>query len=129
MSLNLRKYIDENLRADVATKADKCPIRHILPYLKIHGGTVEQVLVAENGLEISELAAFCIEPKVDTRHAAEIINGLREAGHVKMIHPFPIKPDMKRFGYSWSEISMQSAIECIFTPELYFIRFLGYEWY
>lgn len=128
MTVNLQPLVDENLKADIQTRIDKCPIRHILPYLKINGGSVEQVLVVENGLDLAEFAAFGVGTNLDAGEINRIIDDLREDGQVKMIVPFGIKPEYRKYGYEWSEIDPQSAIECFQTQELYYIRFLGFIW-
>jgi hypothetical protein len=125
--IDLNIYIEPEVKAGVSTKLDKCPFRHILPYLSMNGGEIEQIIVADNGQDLAELGAFCVGA-IDGIDYAGIISELRESGRVKMVIQGQIAPEMYKYGWSIGDINPQEAIECFFAPPLYVIRFLNFIW-
>lgn len=122
----LENLVDESVLRDVRGRLDKCPFRHIKPHLEIYGGDITQIVVAANGQDLAVLGAFGVSAKVEGNVLQNVLFELREAGKWKqIILSGSVKPEMRKYGWSLSDIAEDEAIECFYAPPIYFIRFFN----
>lgn len=124
---DIKTFIVPEIRADIVRQIDGCPFRRILPY--VASGEITQIAVADNGLDLADLGALCVQPTTEGEDLKRFVTELREAGQLKQILLGPIKPEARKYGWSIDDFRGDEAIDAFFAPPIYIIKFRGYKWH